>query len=156
MNKNLTLSYIIGIIGLLTIPFLLGTFLGMSIQSTSEPKIEHHYTNTTEVKYIDTCDKNIIYTTYVTPINTPIPTKTVDKLMYLYGGVPTSINSPPNGAVISKELTEKNNNHTIAIDSYNNKYYFVGEWGWFNQTEYNAIPNENKQYDISPYWNVMN
>ena len=162
MNKNLTLSYItalayiIGITGLLMILFVLGTFFGMSIQTTQEPKIEHHYIKTNEIKFVDVCYNDTTYTTYNTPTNITTPSKTVDRLMYPYGGVPTSINNPPNDAVISKELTEKNNNHTIAIDSYNNKYYFVGEWGWFNQSEYDALPYKNKLYDVSPYWNVMN
>ena len=76
--------------------------------------------------------------------------------MYPYGGIPSSINYPPNNAIISKELTIYNNNHTVAVDSDGNKYYFVGGWGWFNQSDYDLIPKNNKQYDISPYWNIMN
>ncbi len=155
---RITILAILGIIGIFTIPFVLGTFFGMSLQ---EPKVEVRYVNTTEIKYVDSQPclvgnlskiDEVSSTSALIITNTNItPSKYSNVHDYPYGGIPTSINYPPNSAVISKELTEKNNNHTIAVDEYGNVWYFVGSWGWFNQTEYDTLPKDNKLYDVSPY-----
>ncbi len=151
MNKQKIQIIVAGIV-----IFLLGT--GVGFLNQKEPEIK--YVNITEIKYEPSpfCHPNF---TKLNEIHeniqniTPIPTSNVDKSMYKYGGISASINNPPNNAIISKELTEKNNNHTIAIDEFGNKYYFVGGWGWFNQEEYNVLPYKNKLYDVSPYWSLI-
>ena len=151
MNKETKLVYIIMSLTVLIL-FGLGVIFMNSIQQIPEPKIEFKYINTTEFKYIDNCS-----ITKIDNVKTNItkPSKYNDKLTYPYGGIPTSINYPPEGFVISKELTEKNNNHTIAVDIYNNNYYFVGGWGWFDQNEYDLLPKKNKEYDVSPYYELI-
>lgn len=147
MNKQKTQLIVAGIL-----IFLLGISLGHLNKSESEIK----YVNNTVYLASPYCasDWNT-NTSKIAPTPTVEPIKQSSKSTYKYGGIPTSIDYPPNNAVISKELTEKNNNHTIAVDEFGNKYYFVGGWGWFNQEEYNEIPYKNKLYDVSPYWSII-
>lgn len=113
-----------------------------------------------ELKIID--KKNIITPT-PTAINNPASgnivetTKPIilipisDRNKYKYGGIPGSIQQLLPGTHIDAELTLNNRNRTVAVDDSGNKYYYVGNWGWFNQSEYNALNKFVKDNDLSPY-----
>lgn len=66
-----------------------------------------------------------------------------------YGGIPASVDNPPIGTTIDKNLSEYYN-RTVATGE-GNAYWFIGGWGWFNQTEMMNLPSASLMYDISPY-----
>lgn len=66
-----------------------------------------------------------------------------------WGGIPTSVNNPPNGTVINEELSTYYNIPT-AIGG-GKTYWFVGGYGWFNEVEMINLPSISHKYNISPY-----
>ncbi len=74
-----------------------------------------------------------------------------DRNKYKYGGIPGSVEQLLPGTHIDAKFTLNNRNRTIAVDDSGYKYYYVGNWGWFNQSEYNALNQFVKDNDLSPY-----
>lgn len=114
-----------------------------------------------ELKIID--KNNIIIPTPTAISNSPAPgnivetTKPIisipisDRNKFKFGGIPSSVQQLLPGTHIDEKLTLNNRNRTIAVDDFGNRYYYVGYWGWFNQTEYNALNQFVKDNDLSPY-----
>lgn len=105
--------------------------------------------------------ENIIPAPTVTG-NSPLPDNTIsptprvtvpvsDRNKYRFGGIPSSPNQALPGTHIDEELTLQNRNRTVAVDDFGNRYYYVDHWGWFNQSEYNALNKFVKDNDLSPY-----
>lgn len=66
-----------------------------------------------------------------------------------YGGISSSVDNPPIGTTIDKNLSEYYNSPVATGNG--NTYWFIGGWGWFNQTEMMNLPSKSLMYDISPY-----
>lgn len=67
----------------------------------------------------------------------------------IYGGIPSTVNKPPEGTIIDVNLTEYYGVPTATGDG--KTYWFIGGWGWFNESEMMNLPSDSLMYDISPY-----
>jgi len=65
----------------------------------------------------------------------------------MYGGIPG--NKPPEGTIIDANLTGYYGVPTATGDG--KTYWFIGGWGWFNESEMMNLPSDSLMYDISPY-----
>lgn len=66
-----------------------------------------------------------------------------------YGGIASSINKPPPGTMINEGLSDYYG--TIVVTGNNITYWYIGGYGWFNQTEMLNLPAVSLMHDISPY-----
>ncbi len=67
----------------------------------------------------------------------------------MYGGIVRNATNPPDGTTINLELS---NYYKVPTATGNdNTYWFIGGYGWFNQTEMMNLPSDSLMYDISPY-----
>lgn len=66
-----------------------------------------------------------------------------------YGGFPSTADKPPTGAVIDEKLTAYYGVPTAVTED--ETYWFIGGWGWFNETEMLKLPSDSLMYNISPY-----
>lgn len=67
----------------------------------------------------------------------------------IYGGIPGTAGKPPVGTVVDDNLTKYYRVPTATGDG--NTYWFIGGWGWFNESEMMSLPSDSLMYDISPY-----
>ncbi len=66
-----------------------------------------------------------------------------------YGGIASSVNNTPNGTIIDVNLSEYYKTPTATGDGHT--YWFIGGWGWFNESEMMKLPSNTLMYDMSPY-----
>ena len=66
-----------------------------------------------------------------------------------WGGIPSSVDNPPPGTTIDKNLSLYY--HTPVATGEGKAYWFIGGWGWFNQSEMKNLPSMSLMYGISPY-----
>lgn len=66
-----------------------------------------------------------------------------------WGGIPSPVDKPPLGTTIDKNLSVYYN--TPVATGEGKAYWFIGGWGWFNQSEMANLPSASLQYGMSPY-----
>lgn len=67
----------------------------------------------------------------------------------LYGGIAGNSSISPYGTVIDLNMTRYYQIPTAVGNGHT--YWFVGGWGWFNETEMMNLPPSSLLYDMSPY-----
>lgn len=67
----------------------------------------------------------------------------------IYGGIPGTEDKPPVGTIIDANLTKYYGVPTATGDG--KTYWFIGGWGWFNESEMMNLPSDSLMYNISPY-----
>lgn len=95
----------------------------------------------------------------LTPVDTPVENVTnvtndskEEKRIVsggIYGGIPGTADKPLVGTVIDDNLTKYYGVPTATGDG--KTYWFIGGWGWFNESEMMNLPSDSLMYDISPY-----
>jgi len=66
-----------------------------------------------------------------------------------YGGIAGTPDNPPAGTQIDANLTKYYGVPTATGDG--KAYWFIGGWGWFNESEMMSLPSASLMYDLSPY-----
>lgn len=66
-----------------------------------------------------------------------------------WGGISSPVNKTPAGTTLDTNLTAYYKVPTATGNG--NIYWYIGGWGWFNESEMLKLPTGSIQNDISPY-----